>query len=209
MHYEIIKSNEACKAISAPPKHQQSGFWSRLGSFFDRNYDTNHPLLSTVLLRPGQQICATCYPKYMRPELGNHCPGTGYPGMTSRWRALNTFDCQGSFRMISVPQRACTCRRQPNSFILTWFIDLFHSCFNRTTYASSIQSANPLPNSQTLILWTPLFVHCFRVLSPIFIIPRHLGKERRNFRPFLPATQNVYSDLYITHRIYKLSYRLC
>ncbi|VDN98589.1 unnamed protein product [Rodentolepis nana] len=119
VHYEIIKSNEACKAISTPPEHRQSRLWGKLGSFFDRNYDTDHPWLSTVLLRPGQQICATCYPKYMRPELGNHCPGTGYPGMTSRWRALNTFDCQGIFRMISVPQRACTCRRQPNSFILT------------------------------------------------------------------------------------------
>ncbi|KAM7535069.1 hypothetical protein Aperf_G00000092824 [Anoplocephala perfoliata] len=115
VHYEIIKSNDACKATSLPPRYQRSGFWNRQGNSFD----SDHPWSSTELLRPGQQICATCYPKYMRPELGYQCPGTGYPGITSRWRALNTFDCQGTFRMISVPQRACTCRRQPTSFILT------------------------------------------------------------------------------------------
>ena len=127
MYYEIAKSNDACKALNIPQKARLwRKSWSRSGDYADRSYELEQQWLSTSYLRPGQQICATCYPKYMRSELGNRCPGTGYPGQTSRWRALNTFDCQGTFRMISVPQRACACRRQPTSFILTWH---FANCF--------------------------------------------------------------------------------
>ncbi|VDD75088.1 unnamed protein product [Mesocestoides corti] len=119
VYYEIVKANDACKGIGL----HRRGAWrfpSRsLQHYFDRNLDVDHPWLSSTLMRPGQQICAVCYPKYMRADLGNRCPGTGYPGIISRWRALNTYDCQGTFRMVSMPQRACTCRRQPTSFILT------------------------------------------------------------------------------------------
>ncbi len=119
VHYEIVKANEACK-ISGNYGNDPYASLNRVRrQYIKSSYDMDHPWLSSYLMRPGQQVCATCYPKYMRPELGNRCPGTGFPGMTSRWRALNTYNCQGTFRMVSVPQRACTCRRQPNSFILT------------------------------------------------------------------------------------------
>ncbi|CAL8082428.1 unnamed protein product [Calicophoron daubneyi] len=69
------------------------------------------------LLIPGQQICVTCYPAYMREDLGYRCSGTGLLNMETRWRALRTADCQGTFRMVSLPQRKCTCERGSSSFI--------------------------------------------------------------------------------------------
>uniref|UniRef100_A0A0X3P2U1 Somatomedin-B and thrombospondin type-1 domain-containing protein n=1 Tax=Schistocephalus solidus TaxID=70667 RepID=A0A0X3P2U1_SCHSO len=79
-----------------------------------------HPWLRAAdLLHPGQEICATCYPQYMRKDRDNRCPGTGYLGMVSKWRALRTQDCRGTFRMISMPRSACTCSAGPASFVLT------------------------------------------------------------------------------------------
>ncbi|KAH8853032.1 Somatomedin-B and thrombospondin type-1 domain-containing protein [Schistosoma japonicum] len=69
------------------------------------------------LLTPGQQICVTCYPTYMREDLGYRCTGSGLPNIETRWRALRTFDCQGRFRVVSMPQRSCTCGRGSASFV--------------------------------------------------------------------------------------------
>ncbi|CAH8831772.1 unnamed protein product [Trichobilharzia szidati] len=70
-----------------------------------------------ALLTPGQQICVTCYPTYMREDLGYRCTGSGLPNVETRWRALRTSDCQGRFRMVSMPQRSCTCGRDVASFV--------------------------------------------------------------------------------------------
>ncbi|VDP69244.1 unnamed protein product [Echinostoma caproni] len=64
-----------------------------------------------ALLSPGQQICVTCYPAYIR------CPAVGYLGMETRWRALRTADCQGTFRLVSKPQQSCTCGQGVPSFV--------------------------------------------------------------------------------------------
>ncbi|TGZ73638.1 hypothetical protein CRM22_001376 [Opisthorchis felineus] len=71
----------------------------------------------SALLQQGQHICVTCYPSYMREELGFRCSGTGLLNIETRWRALRTADCHGKFRMLSIPQRACTCGRGTGSFI--------------------------------------------------------------------------------------------
>ncbi|THD27283.1 Somatomedin-B and thrombospondin type-1 domain-containing protein [Fasciola hepatica] len=63
------------------------------------------------LLTPGQQICVTCYPAYMR------CPAVGYLGMETRWRALLTADCQGTFVMVTAPRPGCTCGQGVASFV--------------------------------------------------------------------------------------------
>ncbi|KAA0188630.1 Somatomedin-B and thrombospondin type-1 domain-containing protein [Fasciolopsis buskii] len=63
------------------------------------------------LLTPGQQICVTCYPAYMR------CPAVGYLGMETRWRALLTADCQGTFTMVTPPKQGCTCGQGVASFV--------------------------------------------------------------------------------------------
>ncbi|VEL21737.1 unnamed protein product [Protopolystoma xenopodis] len=70
-----------------------------------------------ALLRPRQQICVTCYPTYMRPDLGHQCRGTGITNIPTRWRALRTADCHGQFKMIGAPKRACTCGEGSAAFL--------------------------------------------------------------------------------------------
>lgn len=134
--YEITKVSAACKRNSPSWLLDEVNPWERYERFthsakrpssnfvIEKDYSDIsshlvHPWMTPHLMRPGQQICATCYPRYMRPELGNQCPGTGLLGHASRWRALHKHDCQGTFTMVSAPQRACTCGVGPNAFILT------------------------------------------------------------------------------------------
>ncbi|KAF8569533.1 hypothetical protein P879_00877 [Paragonimus westermani] len=70
-----------------------------------------------ALLTEGQHICVTCYAGYMREDFGFRCTGTGLLNVETRWRALRTADCQGRFRMVNIPQRACTCGKGAASFI--------------------------------------------------------------------------------------------
>ncbi|CAH8446817.1 unnamed protein product [Heterobilharzia americana] len=79
--------------------------------------NTQSWITHAALLIPGQQICVTCYPTYMREDLGYRCTGSGLPNIETRWRALRTSDCQGRFRMVSMPQRSCTCGRGSASFV--------------------------------------------------------------------------------------------
>ncbi|KAH9284274.1 Somatomedin-B and thrombospondin type-1 domain-containing protein [Echinococcus granulosus] len=177
-YYEIIKSNDACKAGGAPPRRQEGRSQNPWGSSFERIYDLDHPWLSTALLRPGQQICATCYPKYMRPELGNRCPGTGYPGLTSRWRALNTFDCQGTFRMIS------------HSFSLDLLILLFaHCCLDH----SHIPCPSLLALSSTIHLVTVSFIR-----------PMLSSKEKHEYGCMWKAIHLSFRSSILSERVYAL-----
>ncbi|BHF73326.1 hypothetical protein SprV_0401640700 [Sparganum proliferum] len=142
--YRIVHANPSCQARNPTWSFaQEDDAWRdrrRRRSLWSRDWRSNrrmpttfeagrqnqptaglvHPWLQAAdLLRPGQEICATCYPQYMRKGLDNRCPGTGYPGLVSKWRALRTQDCRGTFRMISMPRSACTCSAGPASFVLT------------------------------------------------------------------------------------------
>ncbi|CAH8451788.1 unnamed protein product [Dicrocoelium dendriticum] len=70
-----------------------------------------------ALIAKGRQICVTCYPGYMREDLGFRCSGSGLLNVETRWRAVQTADCHGRFRMLTMPQRACTCDAEATSFI--------------------------------------------------------------------------------------------
>lgn len=91
----------------------QSGFTKKHAD----DTETHAWLTHVSLLRTGQQICVTCYPVYMREDLGYRCTGSGLLNIETRWRALRTSDCQGRFKMISMPQRSCTCGRSAASFV--------------------------------------------------------------------------------------------
>lgn len=71
----------------------------------------------SALIATGKQICVTCYPGNMREDLGFRCSGTGLLNTETRWRAMRTADCHGRFRMLTMPQRACTCDAESTSFV--------------------------------------------------------------------------------------------